>query len=158
MRSCSRGSVGQLSKHMKWLKIGKQRRAVAQVLRKPSTQLELLHLARSEAPNLQLGDVWGILREGIESGLLECLNPEEPTGKVFFYTELGREAAQQVFGLELALPHDQIDWNCYARVIRAKVRRLVLVQIAHNGPACVERNTASFLRKQLSHPHQLAIN
>src|ERR1043166_1768344 len=146
-----------VSDQMKWIRTGKQRTAIVNVLRKPATQLELLRLAQKQAPNLQLGDVWGIFQEGIERGVFECLNPGEPTGKVFFYTDAGRQAVADAFGVHLDVP-PAIDWHCYGRVIRAKVRRLVLLQVAHNGPGAVERNTATFIRQQLSQPHKLAIN
>lgn len=95
--------MDQVSELGAWLRQGCQRHAVARVLRKPMTPNEIWQAARGFAPRIQLRDVWFLLRQMQASGLIRCLNPNAITGKLFVYSDLGREVAATA-GITLASP------------------------------------------------------
>src|SRR5437016_6174564 len=102
----------------KWLKSGRQRSAVGHVLRRPMTPSEIWHAAQAIAPRIQLRDVWFILRQFQQRGLVACFNPKEITGKVYYWATTGKN----VF--------PDINWHHYAQIARGRNRRLVLLQLA----------------------------
>jgi len=114
-----------------WLKRGRQRRAVAQVLRRPLTVSQIRKEAVAFAPKIQLRDVWFILRQLEARGLVQCFNPTLLNGKLFFWTEAGQAVAGSAFGYRIDSPTvTDLDWNSYGRVVRAPVRRTVLEEIS----------------------------
>ena len=66
-----------------WIKRGCQRRAVVAVLKRPMTTSQILESAKSLAPRIQLRDLWLILKQMQERGLVACLNPDMGNGKLF---------------------------------------------------------------------------
>ena len=139
-----------------WIKRGRQRSAVAQVLRKPMTATEICTAARSLSPRIQLRDIWLILQEMRERGLGICLNPRHVTGKLYALTGRGRRVLKQAFGIEVPrMPHGT-DWRKYARVARAKVRRLVLLEVARLTVS--KPVTATEVKRALRDKHPLGLN
>ena len=143
---------------MRWLQRGRQKKAVAQVWRKPLTESELWARAKTLAPRIQLRDVWAIVRQALERQLAVCLNPQAVTGKIFFWNEVGCEVLAGAFGLEVPPLSPEIDWNAYSQVIRAKVRKLVLLEIVHPGIGRPMERTAVAIRKALRERHPLGLN
>src|SRR5262245_25844690 len=74
-----------------WLKRGRQRAAVAQALRKPMTSTEICAAARALNPRIQLRDVWHLLRQMQQRGLVHCMNQRLITGRLYALTERGRD-------------------------------------------------------------------
>jgi Fe2+ or Zn2+ uptake regulation protein len=139
-----------------WLKRGKQRRAVAQALTAPRTQAELRELASVHAPQIQLRDVWAILQDCVERGLVACLNPKTTIGKRYFWTMNGKRAAQRAFKLTFNFP-EPLNWNHYAFVTRAPLRRHILQELAQSlGKP--ESCTATEIRKSLQEKYPVGIN
>lgn len=140
----------------RWIKRGRQRAAVFQVLRKPMTTSEICRAAQAFNPHIQLRDVWFIMGQFKARGLAVCLNPKHATGKVYALTERGRGLAEHAFGTRAFEPTPQIDWRRYAKVARAKSRRLVLMELAalNTGGGI----TATMVRKSLRERHPLGLN
>jgi DNA-binding PadR family transcriptional regulator len=142
--------------YTQWLKRGRQRAAVAQVLRKPLTTSEICQAAREYAPRLQLRDVWHLMQELQDRGLVTCLNPRHVTGKLYMLTPTGKWAVERAFEIKISSLPKNIDWRKYAQVARAKTRRLVLLELAHM-PEAISK-TASNIRKSLKSKHPLGLN
>jgi DNA-binding PadR family transcriptional regulator len=140
----------------KWLKRGRQRGAVVHVLRKPMTASEICRAAHPINPHLQLRDVWFIMGRLEERGLVKCLNPRHATGKVYALTSKGRKVAEQAFGTPVARPVRGVDWRRYAKVVRAKVREAVLLQVACLPPRTLA--TATVIRETLREQRPIGLN
>jgi len=130
-----------------WLKRGRQRAAVAQVLRKPMTETQICVAARRIAPRIQLRDVWHLLTSMRQQGLVACLNPNALTGKVYALTNKGRRAVTASFGGQSLPPAKWVDWRRYGWVVRGRVRRMVLMELTR--PWAVGGGTASEIRRRL---------
>ncbi|MGC8989023.1 MAG: hypothetical protein ACP5MD_02775 [Verrucomicrobiia bacterium] len=141
-----------------WLKRGRQRAAVAQVLRKPMTPAQICSAARLINPRIQLRDIWFIARGLRDRGLLRCLNPTHTTGKLYGLTDRGREAVERVFGLKFDPVSSGVNWNKYAQVVRAKTRRLVLLELTRLQQAGSVSATATTIRKSLLDRHAMGLN
>jgi DNA-binding PadR family transcriptional regulator len=140
----------------KWLKRGRQRAAVVRVLRKPMTSSEICRAAHPINPHLQLRDVWFLMGRLKERGLVVCLNPKHTTGKVYALTSKGRRLAEQAFGTPVARPGKGVDWRRYAKVVRAKVREAVLLQLACLPPRVLA--TATVIRETLREERPIGLN
>jgi DNA-binding HxlR family transcriptional regulator len=138
-----------------WLLNGRQRRAVAQVLRQPMTVSHLWQLARELAPKIQLRDVSSILRQLQKKGLVQCLNPSLVTGRVYFWTQTGRDIATTALGCTMDALPARSNWKCLGQVARASVRRNVLEEISRAAPPgrCV-----SEIRRQLRDKHPIELS
>jgi DNA-binding PadR family transcriptional regulator len=119
---------------------------------------ELWEIAKQTVPQLQLRDLWLILRQMQSNGLGTRLSPNLPTGKVYALTELGRKVLRETFGLEGASPPARVHWHSYSLIARAKVRRLVLQEIGTGHVLSNQLKTASRIRKNLLDTHPLGLN
>src|SRR2546426_596259 len=94
------------------------------------TATQICQAAQTLDPHLQLRDVWFIMRQFREHELAVCLNPRQSTGKLYFWSEFGRKAVVRAYGVAFEPLNAVVDWRRYARLMRAKVRRLVLLEVA----------------------------
>jgi Fe2+ or Zn2+ uptake regulation protein len=140
-----------------WLRRGRQRRAVAKALNKPLTQVELWDLARKDAPNIQLRDVWAILNDYKERGLAYCLNPTVTIGKLHFWTTAGCNVVKRTFEKVIAQVPAGIDWERYSFVARAPLRREVLAELRKDLGRPPFR-TATQIRKNLRDRYPVGVN
>lgn len=131
----------QLDSDSNWLKRGRQRSAVAQVLRRPMTPTEIWRAAREIAPRIQLRDVWFILWQMEQRKLITCFNPKELTAKIYFWSN------------SRVLILSGSDWSRYAFVVRAKVRRHVVLQLAARSG-----QTTSLIRQKVNERHPVSLN
>lgn len=132
-----------------WLRRGRQRAAVARVLRKPMTTLEICETARVWAPRLQLRDVWFLMRQMANKGLVLSLNQRANNGRLYVLTDDGRGAVEEAFGIKLAKAPSGVDWRLYSWVIRARIRRRVLtafMQMRAKGLGQTATNVYKHLR------------
>lgn len=142
----------------KWLRRGSQRAAVLQALRKPMPASELCHEARRINPRLQLRDLWLLLPQLKERGLVVCLTPRQANGKLYALTPTGRRLVQHTFALaHPALPH-LVNWRDYSWVVRAKTRRMTLDGLARLGEKASHPQTASAVRRFLRTVHPIGLN
>jgi hypothetical protein len=139
-----------------WLKRGRQRSAVARVLRKPLTTSEICRIARHHNLHIQLRDVWHVMNELREHGLATCLNPRYVTGKLYALTGRGKIAVEKAFGIKVEPLVQSVDWGIYAQVVRAKIRKVVLLELAQMPDGVAK--TASNLRKRLRSKYPIGLN
>jgi Fe2+ or Zn2+ uptake regulation protein len=141
-----------------WLKRGRQRAAVARVLRKPMTATEICAAARAINPHVQLRDIWFLLRQMQDRNLAVCLNPRLVTGRLFMLSPKGQTAVQEAFATQIAPLPTNIDWRKYSWVIRAKIRRLTLAGLGHLEQKTAQPQTATNLRKHLRPERPVGLN
>lgn len=141
-----------------WLKCGKQRAALARVLRKPMTAVEICEAARTWAPRVQLRDIWYLMRQMAAKGLTVALNERSNNGRLYALTDAGRRAVAAAFGVSSAPPSESIDWRLYSWVVRARIRRRVLLGLAQMGARTPDGQTASNIRKFIRNDSPVGLN
>lgn len=132
-----------------WVKQGRQRAAVFGVLRQPLTSSHILRQARVLAPKLRKQDVWLILKKLRERHLAMRLNLFRPTGRLHCLTHLGRRVFRRLHGMEVVAPCERTDWDLYADLLVARVRREVLLEVARAPPPGTRPNSATVIRRRL---------
>ena len=142
----------------KWLRRGSQRAAVLQALRKPMPASELCRAARRINPHLQLRDLWLVLPQLMERGMVVCLTPRQANGKLYALTPTGRRLAQDAFAVEHPTFPPSVNWRDYAWVVRAKTRRMTLDGLARLGEKAGQPQTASAVRRFLRVEHPVGLN
>ena len=142
--------------NVEWVRRGRQRAALVQALRRPMTASELCRAAQPLNPHIQLRDVWFLMGQLRKRGLVVCLNPKHSTGKLYTLTPRGRTIASEAFGLPMAAAPTGINWATYAKVVRAKVRKLVLLELSRLSGGTTA--TATVIRKRLRAQHAIALN
>lgn len=123
--------------------------AVAKTIQKPMTCSEIWDLARRDASRIQLNDVSSIVKEMQKRGLLVCLTPDEPKGKIFGVSELGRAVLSSAFNHAVSSIPDTRDWKIYGKLIRAPRRKEVFLEIGRAGLGFQDGKSASKIRKRL---------
>ena len=139
-----------------WIKRGRQRSAVAQVLRKPMTSTEICAAVQQVNARIQLRDIWHLMQEMQQRGLAQCLNPRALTGKVYALTSQGRRVVAAASGTQALPPVPGVDWRRYGWVVRGRIRRRVLGELAR--PWAREGGTASEIRRRLRDRCPVALN
>lgn len=114
---------------------GKQRIAVFNALKTPSTGRKILSIAKQTAPSMTYQDLRHILRDFQKLGIISCLNPADQTGRIYI-RNTGRE---NTISKELA--------KTCARIDRAKTRLAVLKEVAKERYFETEPLTATRIRK-----------
>ena len=146
------------NEHSDWLKRGKQRAAVARVLRKPMTTSEICASAREFAPRLQLRDVWFLMRQMTQRGLARPLNQRSNNGRLYALTDTGIQAVVRAFAVDVPCPSESVDWRRYAWVVRARIRKRVLLGLAQLEGRNPEGHTASAIRKFIRPDYPVGLN
>jgi predicted transcriptional regulator len=144
--------------HGSWLKRGRQRAAIAQVLRKPMTATQICRTARAINPRIQLRDVWFLMRQFAKRDLATCLNPKQATGRLYCLTDQGRRAVSSTFRIHVAGTPEGIEWRKYSWVVRAKIRLLCLGGLGRLEEKTGEAQTATEIRKQIRVEHAVGLN
>jgi len=142
----------------KWLRRGRQRAAIAQVLRKPMTASEICQAARHINPHVQLRDLWLIMAQLAERKLAVRLTPRRTNGRLYCLSKLGRAVVAQEFGVRHDPTPQGIDWRRYSWVARAGIRRVTLDGLAKLIERTHEPQTATALRKFLRHDRPVGLN
>ncbi len=144
--------------YTQWLTRGHQRAAVAQVLRKPMTASEIRDAARVMSPRIRLRDIWFLMRQFAERGLVVCLHPKQVTGSLYHLTAEGRAAVLWAFGIAFEAPKEGIDWRKYSWTVRAKTRRLTLQGLHRLEKRTRLPQTATQIRKQIRDEGLVSLN
>jgi len=142
----------------KWLRRGKQRKAVAVVLATPMTTKQIWEAAKPFSPHLQARDVSTQLGRFVKRGLAECLTPRRITDRLYFWTDRGRRIASQAFGKRIQPAPDGVNWAKYAEVMFARTRLRVFRSMDKRAPAQSPGWTASMLKKELSNIKGIHLN
>jgi len=141
-----------------WLKRGKQRAAVARVLRKPMTAVEICDAARQWAPRLQLRDVWFLMRQMADKGLALPLNERSNNGRLYALTDAGRRAVAAAFDIPIFPLSPAINWRIYSWVVRARIRKRVLLGMAQWEAHSPDGLTASHIRRYIRADYPVGLN
>ena len=126
---------------------GKQRIAVYQATALPRTGKQILELTHAITPRMTYQDLRHILRSFSELGLVQCLNPDAQTGRLYqrINAPQNPETSPEVI-------------NLVATLSRSKLRLAVLREIARERLS--ERNplTATVIRKRLLESYPMGLN
>ncbi len=150
--------MNEIHEQIPWLRRGRQRVAVGQVMRKPMTGSELCQAARRLNPRIQLRDIWFLMAQFQEQGLAICLNPRQTTGRLYSLTNYGRLVVQAAFGTPVSLLPAGMNWQKYSWVVRARIRRISLCGLKRLCERTGEPQTAASLRKFLKDQYPLGLN
>lgn len=126
---------------------GKQRIAVLNAIKSPSTGRKILSIAKQSAPSMTYQDLRHILRDFQQKNIVTCLNPEDQTGRIYI-----RNTREH----ENPISRELID--VCARIDRAKTRLAVLKEVARKRYFETEPLTATRIRKLLLESHPLGLN
>ena len=137
---------------------GKQRLAVLNAIRHPITGRQVLEAARMEAPKLSYADLRQIFRKFEKSGIVQCINSEQQTGRIYSLTPKGLAMAELHFDrFEFNPPKHRIDWNAYASIARSKSVRLALESFRHSLLGH-DRRTPTQIRKRIIATHPISMS
>lgn len=131
----------QLRSDNEWLKWGRQRSAIAHVLRRPMTPSEIWRAAKAITPRIQLRTVCIMLRQMEQRNLITCSHPNKITGKVYYWSTARWPVSFAV------------NWPRYASVMRGRNRQLVLLELARR-----DRQSASRIRRTVNERHPVSLN
>lgn len=144
-----------------WLARGKQRRAIVASLNGIMTGAQLCLAARVIAPKVTARDIRAILRQLEEYGLVRCLNPQAPCGRLFEATDEGRVVFAGIGSDEAPelpeLPKD-VDPSILSYLLRAPVRRAVFRTVAQDNFTNPSRWSASTIKRVLRGSCPLTLN
>ena len=151
-------SMSLQNNYTEWLKRGRQRAAVAQVLRKPMTPAEICAAARNINPRIQLRDVWLLMQQFVEHGLVICLGPDNGNGRLYSLSERGRAAVLSAFGIASKAPSKAVVWRKYSWVVRARARKLTLRGLGRLEEKTGAGQTATQIRKGMMNERSVNLN
>ena len=137
---------------------GCQKRAVFKALTKPMCGMEILEKAKIEAPRIQLRDVRLIMRHSQERQITFCLNPHVRNGKLSYFTKKGCRCMRDVFQIAPAPIQKEMDWDLYSWVVRASVRKAIVMELGKQNTQSHQRWTASNLRRVISKSYPIGLN
>ena len=133
----------------RWLFKSARRTAVARVLVRPMTPLEILTQYRLSRPGAKLRDVSLLLRQLRGRDLVYCMNPRDVCGRIYWLTVKGMRVHSLAFGPHVCSWPDRIDWNMYCYVARGKVRRHALCEVCKLWQRNPHGTSAAQIRKSL---------
>jgi hypothetical protein len=91
-------------------------------------------------------------------GLVQCFNPRLVTGRLYLLTPRGRAAVQKAFGVSIASPSKSMDWKLYSWVVRARIRKRVLLGMARVEAHSSDGQTASQIGKHIRTQYPVGLN
>lgn len=147
-----------MEEQQKWLRRGRQRMAVARVLRKPMTAVSICRAARAFAPQVQLRDVWFLMKQFEERDLVVGLNGRQAKGRLYFLTEAGRALVWKAFGISVEPLSADVDWRRYAWTFHAKIRRVTLLALSRTQARTGTAQTAAVVRRALRDDCAVGLN
>lgn len=122
------------------------------------TAVEICEAARQWAPRLQLRDVWLIMRQMAERGLALPLNERSNCGRLYALTDAGRRAVRAAFDVSIPPLSESIDWKLYSWVVRARIRKRVLLGMAQMEARSPDSHTATEIRKHVTTDYPVGLN
>ncbi len=122
------------------------------------TAAEICAAARAWAPCVQLRDVWFLMRQMTGRGLATTLNERSNNGRLYALTEAGRRAAVAAFGTPIVPVPADLDWRLYAWVVRARIRKRVLLGLVQIEVRHPEGQTGSSIRKHIRQDYPVGLN
>lgn len=126
---------------------GKQRKAVYNALKQPTTGSQILESVKRVAPSMTYQDLRHILRDFEQTGIATCLNPDYQTGRFYVLTTFEGKISQTSSEIDLC-----------AKVGRAKTRLAVLREIAKERFFEIHPLTATQIKKHMRESYPLGLN
>lgn len=143
---------------IKWIKHGRQKRVLVQLIKSPITIKEISIEAKQINPRITIYDTWSLIQDFKDRGFVYCLNPSKANGKLYFLTNLGREIVAEAFGSSIESLSQKIDWDKYAVVASTKLRKLVLLELAKLQFRKLQKTTVPNIRKSLNEKYPISYN
>ena len=137
---------------------GRQKRAILQVLAHPMTKKQICQEATRIDSHILLRDVWFIVRQLQKRNLVQCLNSSQVTGKIYCLTDWGRKVVAHAFDLKAPRLPTDVPWKKYSLVVRAKTRRLVVLELGKFTSPNPGEATAARIRKRLNQTYPIGLN
>lgn len=97
-----------------------RREMVLGILKHPSSAREILTQLRRSNPSISYQDLGKILKRLSEQSLVVCLNPAQVNGRIYVRAD----------AFEGQTSRDTGFWNDYGAIVRGRLRKLILLQIA----------------------------
>lgn len=141
---------------VRWVKRGRQRRAIIMAMTKPKTSKEICDDTKQVNPHILLQDIWFNMAQFKQRGIAFCLNPDAIIGKLHFLTDSGRSIVEEAFGLKIEPLPEGIDWELYSFVVRATTRKAVLIELGTRFDK--KEETTAEIRKNLKEKHPIGLN
>jgi hypothetical protein len=138
---------------MKWVARGCQRRSVVINLHGIKTGSQLWQGARLSAPRITLRDTRAVLRQLEKRGIVECLNPSAPCGRLYRATSHGAKLLRDALSIEQPAPgFESQHVELLSHILRGRIRHAVFRVIAQPPigrqiPACATQ-IKRYLREQ----------
>lgn len=136
---------------VRWIKRGKQKRAIIMALTKPKTSKEIRNDTKEINPHILYQDISFNMALFKQRELVSCLNPDTITGKLHFLTDFGRKVVEEAFGIKVEPLPEDIDWNLYSFVVRATTRKAVLIELGTRFDK--KEETTAEIRKTVKEKH-----
>ena len=86
------------------------------------------------------------------------MNERSNNGRLYGLTDEGTKAVATAFGLTFASASDTLDWRRYGWVVRARIRKRILVGLAQMESRSPEGYTASTIRKFIRPDYPVGLN
>lgn len=147
-----------ISREVSWVARGRFRQAIIRALTKPLTATELCERCSVFYPRPRLSNLWLVLREMEQQELVYRLIPGQCAGNLFFLTERGQAVATMMFGTTVQAISAHFDWRTYAKVARAKRRRLILNELSKDVYRDPTQAKGGNIYRNLRHRHPIAFN
>ena len=145
-------------KDVKWIRRGKQKRIVLQVATHPMTPTEIMKKSQEINPKITFGDTSTLVKEFRKRGIIECLTPDQPTGRIYSVTNYGIRLVRLAFAVDIIPLQETINWNKYSRLKAGKTRQIILNDIyKHRGNFPDGINLTS-IRKKLRETYPLTLS
>lgn len=145
-------------KDVKWIRWGKQKRVVLQVITHPMTPTEIMKKAKEINPKITFGDTSTLIQELKRREILECLTPNQPTGRIYFLTNYGRRLIYLAFAVETSPMDETINWNKYSRLKAGKTRLIILKEMFSLKGYCQDGINLTSIRKRLRETYPLTLS
>lgn len=122
------------------------------------TTAEIWRESRRSAFTLRLCDTPFHLRQMELQKLIFCINPKTVTGKLYFWTPLGRYLVCRAFPILVDPFPTNVDWRAYAQIISARIRKVTLLQLAVPSHKKVPGRTATMTKYELRDKFPVGLN
>lgn len=141
-----------------WLRQGRQKRAVALSIYRFGSVKEIWQRAQTYAPKISMRDTTRILKCMDRYGIVDLLNPDVQSGRVYAASSSGKTLLEQTFYIKVQPPPNDINWHQYAFLIRAVSRLAVFREIGRNPIREEPSKTATSIRKQVNLAQPISLN
>jgi DNA-binding PadR family transcriptional regulator len=98
------------------------------------------------------------MRQMADRGLALPLNERSNNGRLYALTDAGRRAVKAAFDVSIPPLSDSIDWKLYSWVVRARIRKRVLLGMAQMEARSPDGHTATQTRKHLLTDYPVGLN